>query len=94
MVSKHGESINASSGRRCVSGVTTGEDSGIHGNGGGRASNAAPENVEGTGDTCSTHPPSMAADVAEPVDSTNLTILPDDNDDGCANAAADEDKMY
>ena len=94
MVSKHGESINASSGRRCVSGVTTGEGNGIHGNGGGRASNVASENVEGTGDTCSTHPPSMAADVAEPVDSTNLTILPDDNDDGCANVVADEDKVY
>ncbi|XP_066374632.1 uncharacterized protein [Miscanthus floridulus] len=48
VVSKHGESVNASSGRRCVSDVTTGEGSGIHGNGGGRASNAAPENVEGT----------------------------------------------
>jgi len=48
--------------------VTTGEGNGIHGNGGGRASNAAPENVEGTGDTCSTPPPSMAADVAELVD--------------------------
>ena len=94
VVSKHGESVNASSGRRCVPGVTTGEGSGIHGNRGGRASNAAPENVEGTGDTCSAPPLSVAADVAEPVDSTNLTILPDDNDDGCANAAADEDKMY
>jgi len=53
----------------CVSGVTTDEGSGIHGNGGGRASNAAPENVEGTGDTCSTPPPPfVAANVAEPVD--------------------------
>ena len=51
MVSKHGESVNASSGRRCVSSVTTGEGSGIHGNRGGRASNAAPENIEGTGVT-------------------------------------------
>ena len=93
VVSKHGESVNASSGRRCVSGVTTGEGSGIHGNGGGRASNVASENVEGTGDTCST-PPSVSADIAEPVDWANLTILPDDNDDGCVNAAADEDKVY
>ena len=95
MVSKHGESVIASSSRRCVSGVTTGEGSGIHGNGGGRASNAAPENVEGTGDTYSTPlPPSMAVDAAEPVDWANLTVLLDDNDDGCANAAADEDKVY
>ena len=94
MVSKHGESVNASSGRRCVSGVTTGEGSEIHGNRGGRASNATSENVEGTSDTCSTPPPpSVAADAAEPVDWANLTILPDDNDDGCANAAADEDKV-
>jgi len=94
VVSKHVESVNASSGRMCVSGVTTDEGSGIHGNGGGRASNAAPENVEGTGDTCSSLAPSMPADIPEPVDWANLIILPDVNDDGDATIAIDEDKVY
>jgi hypothetical protein len=76
--------------------VTTGEGSGIHGNVGGRASNTALDNVEGTGDTCSTPPPppSVPTDVLEPVDWANLTILPDGNDDGFAKAAVDEDKVY
>jgi hypothetical protein len=73
--------------------VTTGEGSGIHGNVGGRASNTALDNVEGTSDTCST-PPSVPTDVPEPVDWANLTILPDGNDDGFAKAAVDEDKVY
>jgi hypothetical protein len=35
----------------------------------------------------------MLVDVPEPVDWANLTILPDGNNDGFANAAVDEDKV-
>ena len=35
-----------------------------------------PENAEGTGDTCNSPPPSVPADILEPVDWANLIILP------------------
>ena len=76
VVSKHAYSGNDSSTRRCASGVTTGEGSGIPKNVGGSGSNV-PENAESTGDTCSSPPPSVPADIPEPVDWANLIILPD-----------------
>jgi hypothetical protein len=93
VVGKHAYSGNDSSTRRCASGVTTSEGSGIPGNVGGSGSNV-PENAEGTGDTCSSSPPSVPADIPEPVDWANLIILPDVNDDGDATVAIDEDKVY
>ena len=93
VVSKHAYSGNDSSTRRCASGVTTGEGSGIPENVGGSDSNV-PKNAEGTGDTCSSSPPSVPADIPEPVDWANLIILPDVNDDGDATVAVDEDKVY
>jgi len=93
VVSKNAESGKASSSRRCVSGVTTSEGSGIHGNvGSDRASNTGPSTVDGTGDSCSTPPPFVPIDAPEAVDWANLTILPDDDD--FAQAAADEETMY
>jgi hypothetical protein len=93
VVSKHTYSGNDSSTRRCASVVTTSVGIGIPGNVGGSGSNV-PENAEGTGDTCSSSPPSMLADILEPVDWANLIILPDVNDDGDATVAIDEDKVY
>ena len=93
VVSKHAYSGNDSSTRRCASGVTTGEGSGIPRNVGGSGSNV-PENAEGTGDTCSSPPPSVLADILELVDWDNLIILPDVSDDGDATVAVDEDKVY
>ena len=81
----------------CASGVTTGEGSGVHGNGGGSGigGSGVPENAEGSGDTSSSPPPtqpSVPDDVAEEVDWANLTILPDE--EGFPNAAVDEDMVY
>ena len=67
VVSKHAYSGNDSSTRRCASGVTTDEGSGIPRNVGGSGSNV-PENAQGTGDTCSSPPPSVPVDIPEPVD--------------------------
>ncbi|RLM64783.1 hypothetical protein C2845_PM16G05530 [Panicum miliaceum] len=77
--------------------------SGIDGNVGGSASHGnvggsvVPKNAEGTSDTCTSPPPpppSVPDDIPELVDWANLTILPDMEDDGFANAATDEDKVY
>ena len=67
VVSKHAYSGNDGSMHRCASGVTTGEGSGIPRNVGGSGSNIL-ENAEGIGDTCSSPPPSVPADIPEPVD--------------------------
>ena len=93
VVSKHAYSGNDSSTRRCASGVITGEGNGIPRNVGGSGSNVL-ENAEGIGDTCSSPPPSVPADIPEPVDWANLIILPDVNNDGDATLAIDEDKVY
>ncbi|CAL4915590.1 unnamed protein product [Urochloa decumbens] len=95
VVRKHGEgSNNGSSVRTSVSGVTNGECSGIHGSA--RGSGSVPENVEGTGDTCSSPPshPSMPEDIAVEVDWANLIIQQEVEADGFATAAVDEDEVY
>ena len=66
VVIKNAYSGNDSSTCRCASSVTTGEGSGIPGNVGGSGYNV-PKNAQGTGDTCSSPPPSVPADIPEPV---------------------------
>jgi len=82
VVNKDDQSVNACSDFRFVSGVTSagsGGPSNAAGNGatGNDQGSAAPyntqgsavhDNVEGTGDTCSSPPPSMPPEQAQPVD--------------------------
>jgi hypothetical protein len=93
VVSKHVISGDASSSHRCASGVTTGEGSGISENVAGIGFNFF-ENAEGTGDACSSPPPSVPSNIPEPVDWANLIIHQDEKDYGDATAAVDEDKVY
>jgi len=53
-----------------------------------------PDNVEGTGDTCSSPPPSMPPEQAQLVDWAQLIVEEEANEDGDAKAAVDEDKVY
>jgi hypothetical protein len=83
VVSKHATSVSASSSHRHASGVTTGEGSGI-----------PPNNAKGTGDTCSSPAAFVPPDIAEPVNWDELIIHQDENHDGYATAAANEDDVY
>jgi len=100
VVSKHAQTANASSGVRCASGVTSAQGSAAPGNaqGSGAPDNiedsAVSDNVEGSGDTCSSPPPSVPVEEAEEVDWAELTILAEPNEDGEAKEVADEDKVY
>jgi len=87
VVRKDGYSDNASSGAskgRCVSGISSDHN---------RGQSVVVDEAEGCGDTCSS-PEQRTTDLPIPVDWTTLTIIGQDDDDGFAQAVADEDKVY
>jgi hypothetical protein len=98
VVSKYDHLGTSTSTDRCASGVTSAaaadnaQGSATDDNTQGVAAGGG--NVEGSGDTCSTPPPSMPGEQAEPVDWAELTILQEPDQDGEANEVADEDKIY